>query len=166
MSGTDQSFSRCRHVARPKDTRKVLHTTTLASSLKQGLCRAQRIGHPDHPNRAARRLRRGVEGVWRGISERLSSDGRGPGQCQVRKLQYLFSLLSFKFNDAGGRACLTITALHYHDVPQASPAELHGALERTREAYVYFRSIPAPKRGEIIRQIREALAAKVRRVTS
>ena len=45
--------------------------------------------------------------------------------------------------------------------PQASPAELHGALERTREAYVYFRSIPAPKRGEIIRQIRVALAAKV-----
>ena len=45
---------------------------------------------------------------------------------------------------------------------QASPAELHGALERTRDAYVYFRSIPAPKRGEIIRQIREALAAKVR----
>jgi acyl-CoA reductase-like NAD-dependent aldehyde dehydrogenase len=45
--------------------------------------------------------------------------------------------------------------------PQASPAELHAALERTREAYVYFRSIPAPRRGEIIRQIREALAAKV-----
>jgi len=33
-------------------------------------------------------------------------------------------------------------------------------LDRTREAYVYFRSIPAPRRGEIIRQIREALAAK------
>jgi aldehyde dehydrogenase family 7 member A1 len=45
---------------------------------------------------------------------------------------------------------------------QASPAELHEALDRTREAYVYFRSIPAPRRGEIIRQIREALAAKVR----
>ena len=35
-------------------------------------------------------------------------------------------------------------------------------LDRTRGAYVYFRSIPAPRRGEIIRQIREALAAKVR----
>ncbi|KAI9463977.1 NAD-aldehyde dehydrogenase [Lactarius psammicola] len=45
-------------------------------------------------------------------------------------------------------------------VKSASPAELHAALERTREAYVYFRSIPAPRRGEIIRQIREALAAK------
>lgn len=44
---------------------------------------------------------------------------------------------------------------------QASPTELNAALERTREAYVYFRSIPAPRRGEIIRQIREALAAKV-----
>ena len=75
MSGrTDQSLFRYRHVARPKDTWKVLHTT-LASSLKQGLGCAQRIGHPDHPDRPARRLRRGVEGVWRGISERLSSDG-------------------------------------------------------------------------------------------
>ncbi|KAI9513438.1 NAD-aldehyde dehydrogenase [Russula earlei] len=46
------------------------------------------------------------------------------------------------------------------DVKSASPAELHGALERTREAYIYFRSIPAPRRGDIIRQIREALAAK------
>ncbi|KAH9011683.1 NAD-aldehyde dehydrogenase [Lactarius hengduanensis] len=45
-------------------------------------------------------------------------------------------------------------------VKSASPAELHAALERTREAYVHFRSIPAPRRGEIIRQIREALAAK------
>jgi len=45
-------------------------------------------------------------------------------------------------------------------VKTASPAELHAALERTREAYVYFRSITAPRRGEIIRQIREALAAK------
>ncbi|KAI0299436.1 NAD-aldehyde dehydrogenase [Multifurca ochricompacta] len=46
------------------------------------------------------------------------------------------------------------------NVKSASPAELHGALERTREAYVYLRSVPAPRRGEIIRQIREALAAK------
>ncbi|KAF8270038.1 NAD-aldehyde dehydrogenase [Lactarius quietus] len=45
-------------------------------------------------------------------------------------------------------------------VKSASPAELHAALERTREAYVHFRNIPAPRRGEIIRQIREALAAK------
>ena len=44
---------------------------------------------------------------------------------------------------------------------QPSPDELHAVLEKTREAYVYFRSIPAPRRGEIIRQIREALAAKV-----
>ena len=36
------------------------------------------------------------------------------------------------------------------------------ALERTREAYKVIRSVPAPKRGEILRQIREALAAKVR----
>ena len=65
-------------------------------------------------------------------------------------------------NDAGGLdAHISLLLLPCNHL-QASPAELHGALERAREAYVYFRSIPAPKRGEIIRQIRVALAAKVR----
>ncbi|TFK29573.1 succinate-semialdehyde dehydrogenase [Coprinopsis marcescibilis] len=45
-------------------------------------------------------------------------------------------------------------------VRTASPAEVQEALARTREAYVTFRNVPAPKRGEILRQIREALAAK------
>ena len=36
------------------------------------------------------------------------------------------------------------------------------ALARSKEAYKVVRSIPAPKRGEILRQIREALAVKVR----
>ncbi|KAM6501095.1 NAD-aldehyde dehydrogenase [Amanita muscaria] len=45
-------------------------------------------------------------------------------------------------------------------VRSASPQELHGALERTREAYKFFRDVPAPRRGEILRQIRQALAAK------
>ena len=66
-------------------------------------------------------------------------------------------------------------------VRTASPDELHDALERTREAYIHFRSnrlppilyvtvishqpltdVPAPRRGEILRQIREALASKAR----
>ncbi|OCH94598.1 NAD-aldehyde dehydrogenase [Obba rivulosa] len=45
-------------------------------------------------------------------------------------------------------------------VRSASPEELHAALGRAREAYAFFRSVPAPRRGEILRQIREALAAK------
>ncbi|EAU84047.2 succinate-semialdehyde dehydrogenase [Coprinopsis cinerea okayama7 len=45
-------------------------------------------------------------------------------------------------------------------VRTASPSEVQEALARTREAYVQFRNVPAPKRGEILRQIREALAAK------
>ncbi|KAF9476090.1 NAD-aldehyde dehydrogenase [Pholiota conissans] len=45
-------------------------------------------------------------------------------------------------------------------VKSATPEELHVALERTREAYTQFRLVPAPRRGEILRQIREALAAK------
>ncbi|PPQ92496.1 hypothetical protein CVT25_010329 [Psilocybe cyanescens] len=48
-------------------------------------------------------------------------------------------------------------------VKSASPAELHDAIARTREAYTFFRNIPAPRRGEILRQIREALAAKASR---
>nr|ALG75776.1 aldehyde dehydrogenase 6 [Tricholoma vaccinum] len=47
-------------------------------------------------------------------------------------------------------------------VKTASPHELSEVLGRTREAYTVFRDVPAPRRGEIIRQIREALAAKVR----
>ncbi|KAI0649952.1 NAD-aldehyde dehydrogenase [Trametes meyenii] len=45
-------------------------------------------------------------------------------------------------------------------VHTATPSELEKALVRSREAYQVFRNVPAPKRGEILRQIREALAAK------
>ncbi|KAI0267438.1 hypothetical protein BC834DRAFT_77779 [Gloeopeniophorella convolvens] len=45
---------------------------------------------------------------------------------------------------------------------QASPEELQCALERTRKAHVHFRSVPAPQRSEIVRQIREALTARPR----
>ncbi|GLB39836.1 putative dehydrogenase [Lyophyllum shimeji] len=45
-------------------------------------------------------------------------------------------------------------------VRTATPQELHDAIGRAREAYTVFRHVPAPRRGEILRQIREALAAK------
>ncbi|KAJ7130197.1 NAD-aldehyde dehydrogenase [Mycena epipterygia] len=45
-------------------------------------------------------------------------------------------------------------------VKTASPEELHVALSKARDAYAFFRNVPAPRRGEILRQIREALAAK------
>ncbi|KAG6829912.1 hypothetical protein H0H92_002935 [Tricholoma furcatifolium] len=45
-------------------------------------------------------------------------------------------------------------------VKTASPQELHDAIARTRDAYTIFRHVPAPRRGDILRQIREALAAK------
>lgn len=44
---------------------------------------------------------------------------------------------------------------------QASPDELHAAIDRSREAYEMFRMVPGPQRGEIVRQIREGLFAKV-----
>ncbi|KAJ7507257.1 NAD-aldehyde dehydrogenase [Mycena galericulata] len=45
-------------------------------------------------------------------------------------------------------------------VKTASPEELHTAISKAREAYVFFKNVPAPRRGELLRQIREALAAK------
>ncbi|TBU40187.1 NAD-aldehyde dehydrogenase [Dichomitus squalens] len=45
-------------------------------------------------------------------------------------------------------------------VKSATPAEVERAIQRSREAYKVIRSVPAPKRGEILRQIREALATK------
>ncbi|THU97639.1 NAD-aldehyde dehydrogenase [Dendrothele bispora CBS 962.96] len=45
-------------------------------------------------------------------------------------------------------------------VKTGSPAEVENALGKTREAYKYFRNIPAPRRGEILRQIRDALSSK------
>lgn len=48
---------------------------------------------------------------------------------------------------------------------QASPRELHEALDKSKEAYLYLRKLPAPQRGDVLRQIRESLAAKVRRIS-
>ncbi|KAH7882968.1 NAD-aldehyde dehydrogenase [Phlebopus sp. FC_14] len=44
-------------------------------------------------------------------------------------------------------------------VQSATPRELQVALEKSKEAYIFLRKIPAPRRGELLRQIREALAA-------
>ncbi|KAI6041525.1 Aldehyde/histidinol dehydrogenase [Pisolithus marmoratus] len=45
-------------------------------------------------------------------------------------------------------------------VRSATPDELREALEKSKDAHVFLRKMPAPTRGEILRQIREALAAK------
>ncbi|KIJ04875.1 aldehyde dehydrogenase, partial [Paxillus involutus ATCC 200175] len=45
-------------------------------------------------------------------------------------------------------------------VQSASPRELHETLEKSKEAHLFLRKLPAPRRGEILRQIREALAVK------
>jgi aldehyde dehydrogenase family 7 protein A1 len=111
------------------------------------------------------------DGEWKGSGDVFQSVCPATGEvlAHVKSVSWQLCVQPAVVLDAGCRpraACLAITAIltilidttHW----QASPAELHGALERTRDAYVYFRSIPAPRRGEIIRQIREALAAKVR----
>ncbi|KAA1478507.1 NAD-aldehyde dehydrogenase [Dentipellis sp. KUC8613] len=45
-------------------------------------------------------------------------------------------------------------------VKSASPQELQTAIAKSREAYSNFKTVPAPRRGDIVRQIREALASK------
>ncbi|KIY68485.1 NAD-aldehyde dehydrogenase [Cylindrobasidium torrendii FP15055 ss-10] len=42
----------------------------------------------------------------------------------------------------------------------ASPENVQEAIAKSREAYKTLRNVPAPRRGEILRQIREALASK------
>ena len=44
---------------------------------------------------------------------------------------------------------------------QASPKEMEVALAKSREAFLEFRKVPAPRRGEILRQIREELSRRV-----
>ncbi|KAH0831150.1 NAD-aldehyde dehydrogenase [Lanmaoa asiatica] len=45
-------------------------------------------------------------------------------------------------------------------VQSASPRELHEALDKSKEASLSLRKLPAPQRGDVLRQLREALAAK------
>jgi aldehyde dehydrogenase family 7 protein A1 len=46
-------------------------------------------------------------------------------------------------------------------VGQATPSETRTAIAKAREAFLDFRNVPAPKRGELIRQMREAIANQV-----
>lgn len=43
-------------------------------------------------------------------------------------------------------------------VVQASPTDVEATLVAAREAYAVWRSVSAPKRGEVLRQMREAVA--------
>jgi len=45
-------------------------------------------------------------------------------------------------------------------VRSASPSETRNAIAKAREAFQSLRNVPAPKRGEVIRQMREAIARK------
>jgi aldehyde dehydrogenase family 7 protein A1 len=87
------------------------------------------------------------DGRWGGTGDILDSVCPTTGEILARVKSVRRSVYA-----AGGLLIL----------PQATPQELHGTIEKTREAFHYFRNIPAPKRGEILRQIRQALADKVR----
>ena len=93
------------------------------------------------------------DGEWKGSGDILQSVCPTTGEvlAHVKSVRCYYTITFILF----------VRLFFECGLQQASPTDLHNALERTREAYVYFRSIPAPRRGEIIRQIREALAAKV-----
>lgn len=53
------------------------------------------------------------------------------------------------------------TCARLASVRQASPGDLKRVLASSREAFLTWRETPAPRRGEIVRQIRDALSAKL-----
>jgi acyl-CoA reductase-like NAD-dependent aldehyde dehydrogenase len=81
-----------------------------------------------------------VERLREGDSIKVPSDRRGIGyypQCE------LYATVQARADD------------------KASVEETKKAIEATREAGKILRAMPAPKRGEVVRQIREVLSAKV-----
>jgi len=100
------------------------------------------------------------DGEWKGSGDVFQSVCPTTGEvlANVKSVRNLAGMCAQLNARRGQSVCLPSSTLPQ----QASPTELHDALNRTREACVHFRGIPAPRRGEIIRQIREALAAKVR----
>jgi aldehyde dehydrogenase family 7 member A1 len=87
------------------------------------------------------------DGAWGGSGDILESRCPATGEVLARvKTVSVYSVCE--------RACA--------NRGQATPEELRSALDKAREAYLQFRHVPGPKRGEILRQIREALAAKAR----
>jgi aldehyde dehydrogenase family 7 member A1 len=86
------------------------------------------------------------DGAWGGSGEILESRCPATGEVLARVKTV---------SDICTRAVLKRLSIR-----KATPEELRTALDKAREAYVDFRHVPAPKRGEILRQIREALSAK------
>lgn len=92
------------------------------------------------------------DGTWRGSGDILESVCPTTGEllARVQSVRQLH---------------LTIPSNAFI-VDQASPREFHEALDKSKEASLFLRKLPAPRRGDLLRQLREALAAKVRRVVS
>jgi aldehyde dehydrogenase family 7 protein A1 len=90
------------------------------------------------------------DGRWRGTGDAVKSICPTTGEV----------LASVTTVRAAIRASSAAGVLKRYSV-QATPAEFHEAIARTREAYTVLRSVPAPRRGEILRQIRQALSIKV-----
>lgn len=45
-------------------------------------------------------------------------------------------------------------------ISSATPEQMSQVVAEARKAYEVFRQVPAPKRGEVLRQVREALDAR------
>ncbi|KAF7440052.1 hypothetical protein PC9H_000394 [Pleurotus ostreatus] len=102
---------------------------------------------------------RGARPVGRGLSTRASDILTSLGISSTTEVSGVYDGKWGGSGELMQSVCPT-TGEVLARVKTATPQELHEALEKTREAYVFFRNIPAPRRGELLRQIREALGAK------
>jgi hypothetical protein len=86
------------------------------------------------------------DGTWFGSGELLESrcpaTGEVIGRVRAVSLQFKFPELDAKFS-------------------KASKDDVQRVLEKSREAFHTFKMVPAPRRGEILRLIRQRLADKV-----
>lgn len=56
-------------------------------------------------------------------------------------------------SDGKLKICSPLDGIHIADVYQASVEEYEAVMKKAEEAFIYWRNVPAPKRGEIVRQI-------------
>ncbi|KAL0061679.1 hypothetical protein AAF712_011485 [Marasmius tenuissimus] len=90
------------------------------------------------------------DGQWGGSGEIMESVCPTTGEVLARvKTVRIRHDVETRVDDEQGRLC-----------NQGTPEETELALQKTREAYASFRNLPAPRRGDILRQIRSALSDK------
>jgi aldehyde dehydrogenase family 7 protein A1 len=99
------------------------------------------------------------DGQWKGSGEVVESKCPATGEVigRIRTVSSLSRVGSTLSYSSGENVSLEITDGWY----QGTREETQAAITASKEASLLVRRMPGPKRGEIIRQIREAMDAKV-----